>query len=181
MIVQQHLEQFYLENGIPEDGGASDKTFQFKIIGLNLTLPNPEFRRKVTHIHDIQHVLFDCDVSWEGEAFIAGWEISTGMWKHFPVGFLSLWAMGYSFWVHPKSVYQGFRKGTVCKGIIELGLSKKDLLESNLELLRMKVEISNKQANKVTTNLLFFFSLFLSQLFLIFPLILLILLIGAVI
>ncbi|MFT4756031.1 MAG: hypothetical protein ACI91R_000668 [Vicingaceae bacterium] len=32
----------------------------------------------------------------KGEAFISGWEISTGMFKNLPLGFLSLWAMGYS-------------------------------------------------------------------------------------
>ena len=94
MTIKNLLNEFYLENGIPIDGGVDDKTFKFNAFGLTMNLPNPEFRRKSLYIHDIQHVVNNCDISWKGEAFIAGWEIATGMWKHFPIGLLSLWAFG---------------------------------------------------------------------------------------
>ena len=110
MTLDKHLEKFYKENNIPIDGGINDTSFNFKVFGINLKLPNPKFRRDAIHIHDLQHVLNNCDTSWKGESFISGWEISTGMWKYFPLGLLSLWAMGYGIWLYPKDIYLGYKK-----------------------------------------------------------------------
>jgi hypothetical protein len=76
-----------------------------KVFFLYLTLPNPKFRKELTHIHDIQYVLNNCDTSWKGEGFISGWEIGTGFWKHFAINLFILWAFGYSLWLYPKSVF----------------------------------------------------------------------------
>ena len=129
MTIEKLLNEFYSKNGIPKDGGVDDSTFEFKAFGLKLILPNPKFRRKAVYIHDIQHVLHNCDTSWKGESFIAGWEISTGMWRYFLLSFLSLWAMGYGLWQYPKSVFLGFKKGLNNKGIIDLPVSKSELMK----------------------------------------------------
>ena len=136
MTLEKILDEFYIKNGIPKDGGIDNETFEFKVFGLNLNLPNPKFRREALHIHDIQHILNNCDTSWKGEGFISGWEISTGMWKHFRLGLLSLWAMGYSLWIYPRSVFNGFKKGLNDIGIIDLKISKSDFLKMEFEELR---------------------------------------------
>ena len=135
MTVEQLLIEFYQQNGIPKDGGVDDTSFIFKVFGLKLRLPNPKFRREALHIHDIQHILHGCDTSWKGEGFIAGWEISTGIWKHFRLGLMSLWAMGYSLWLYPQSVFQGYKKGLNNIGIIDLKLSKSEFLQLNYQQL----------------------------------------------
>ncbi|GGD10863.1 hypothetical protein [Hyunsoonleella pacifica] len=138
MTLEKLLDEFYVKNGIPQNGGIDNKTFEFKVFGLKLNLPNPKFRREALHIHDIQHILSNQDTSWKGEGFIAGWEISTGMWKHFRLGFMSLWAMGYSLWIYPKSVYNGFKKGLNDIGIIDLKISKLDFMKMEYsELLKI--------------------------------------------
>ena len=58
------------------------------VLRIQLKLPNPQFRKDIIHIHDIQYLFNDFDTSWKGEGFIAGWEISTGLWKHFQFVFL---------------------------------------------------------------------------------------------
>jgi hypothetical protein len=141
MKIDNLLSEFYLQNGLPENGGIQTNTFSMKVFGLNLKFPNPKFRRDALHIHDIQHVLNSCDTSWKGEGFIAGWEIVTGMWKYFPLGFLSLWAMGYSLWIHPKAVLEGFKKGLNDVGIIDIKKTKEEFLQMELEEL---VRLSSK-------------------------------------
>ena len=66
MTLDKHLEEFYKENNIPIDGGFNDTSFNFKVFGIKLKLPNPKFRRDAIHIHDLQHVLNHCDTSWKG-------------------------------------------------------------------------------------------------------------------
>ena len=72
------VKEFYLKNKIPKNGGINDNTFQVKFFSINLSFPNPKFRKDLIHIHDIEHILNDCDTSWKGEGFIVGWEIGTG-------------------------------------------------------------------------------------------------------
>ena len=142
MTLEKLLTDFYIDNGIPENGGVDKATFEMIIFGLTLKLPNPTFRKKVIHIHDIQHILNGCDTSWKGEAFIAGWEFSTRFWRYFPICIFSLWAMGYSLWMYPKVVFRGYKKGLNAVGIIDLKISKSDFMRMEFEELK---SITKKQ------------------------------------
>ena len=147
------------------------------MFGINLKLPNPKFRRDAIHIHDLQHVLNHCDTSWKGESFISGWEISTGMWRHFPLGFFSLWAMGYGIWLYPKAIYLGYQKGLSEKGIIDLKMPKKQLLEMECEELGSRIKKDKANNFGVSQNLMFMVWAIISQIVLLAPIIFIILVI----
>ena len=136
MTVQQALKEFYIKNNLTADGGEESDWFYMDFWLFKLKLPNPEFRKRVIHIHDIQHALYKQDISWRGEAFIAGWEMATGLWKYPPIGFMSVWAMGFSLCIYPKQVYKGFKEGWGNKGIIDLKKTKEVLLAMSIETLR---------------------------------------------
>lgn len=173
MTLEKLLNEFYIKNGIPKNGGMDNTTFEFKVFGIKLNLPNPKFRREALHIHDIQHILNDCDTSWKGEGFISGWEISTGMAKHFPLGFLSLWAMGYSLWIYPKSVFRGFKKGLNDVGIIDLNKSKSEFMKMTFEELKTMTTKQNHTKMGILKWFKFIIWVLSSQIVLLFPLILL--------
>lgn len=174
MTLDKLLTQFYIDNGIPENGGVDKDTFEMQVLGIKLTLPNPKFRKEVIHIHDIQHILNKCDTSWKGEAFIAGWELSTGFWKYLPICFFSFWAMGYSLWLYPKSVINGYKKGLNNIGIIDLNISESDFMKMEYTQL---VDITSKSKHTdmgVLQWFLFLFWSLVSQLVFLFPLILIV-------
>ena len=177
MTLSKHLEEFYKRNNIPIDGGVNDSSFNFKVFGINLKLPNPKFRRDAIHIHDLQHVLNKCDTSWKGESFIAGWEISTGMWKYFPLGLLTLWAMGYGIWLYPKDIYLGYKKGLTNKGIIDLKISKQQFLKMELTELVSLTKKDNPKSSKLIQNFNFIFWVLISQIILLAPIILVLVLV----
>ena len=177
MTLAKHLEKFYKENNIPIDGGVNDTSFNFKVFGINLKLPNPKFRRDAIHIHDLQHVLNNCDTSWKGESFISGWEISTGMWKYFPLGLLSLWAMGYGIWLYPKDIYLGYKKGLSDKGIIDLKIPKNQFLEMEFDELVSLTKKDKSNSSSFLQNLMFFVWTIISQIVLLAPILLIILVI----
>lgn len=172
MILEKHLNEFYKQNNIPKDGGYGDAFFKFSVFGLDLNLPNPKFRRDAIHVHDLQHVLNNCDTSWKGESFISGWEIATGMWKYFPLGLLSLWALGYGFWLYPKQAYLGYKKGLTNHGIIDLQISKSAFLKMEFQELVERTHKTNVQNLRFTHYINFMFWLILSQLLLLFPILL---------
>ena len=177
MKIERLLTDFYKENGLPEGGGIDKKTFEMKVLGINLTLPNPKFRKDVTHIHDIQHILNNCDTSWKGESFISGWEISTGMWKYFPLGLLSLWAMGYGIWLYPKDIYLGYKKGLSDKGIIDLKIPKNQFLEMEFDELVSLTKKDKSNSSSFLQNLMFIVWIIISQIVLLAPILLIILVI----
>ncbi len=170
MTISKELQQFYKENKLPEKGGEDNDWFYLHFKLFSLKLPNPAFRKKVIHIHDVQHVLYNCDTTWKGESFISGWEIATGMWKHFPIGLFSLSGMGIGLFLHPKEVYKGYKTGLQCKALIDLKIPKKELL--NFSVSELKTIIKKENPVKVN-SLLFLFWCFISIIFNLFPLLIL--------
>lgn len=171
MTISQSLQAFYTDNNFPADGGESENYFDLKFKFFSLKLPNSQFRKDVIHIHDIQHILYNCDTSWKGEAFIAGWEIGTKMWKHFPIGMMSLWAMGFSLLNHPKEVLKGYKSGINSIGIIDLEIDKKALLNLSIDELK---SIIQKKKTKNLNWFSFLFWFFVSEVVFLFPLLILI-------
>ena len=174
MTLDKLLAEFDKRNKISSDGGINKNTFGIKVFGIILALPNPKFRKDVPHIHDIHHILNKCNTTWKGEAFIAGWEISTGFWKDFPICIFSLWAMGYSLWLHPKTVLKGFKKGLNNIGVIDLKISKSELMKTEYDQL---IKITTKEKNieiGIVEWIQFLFWLLISQIIFLFPLILII-------
>lgn len=169
MTLEKHLTNFYKENGIPEKGGVDKNTFEMDVLGIQLKLPNPQFRKDVIHIHDIQHLLNDCDTSWKGEGFIAEWEISTGLWKHFPICIFSIWAIGYSLWIYPKAVYNGFKKGLNDIGIIDLKIKEADFMKMEFDDLVQITQKSTHTRMGVIQWIQFLFWCFLGQLLFLSP------------
>ncbi|WP_299623975.1 hypothetical protein [uncultured Tenacibaculum sp.] len=133
MTVSQKLDSFYIENNLAEHGGENENFFYLHFKLFSLKLPNSEFRKKVVYIHDIQHVLFDCDTTWKGEAYIAGWEIATGIWKHLPIGIMSIWAMGFSLLFYPKEVIDGYKKGLHYNGLIDQEIDKSSIMNLTVD------------------------------------------------
>ena len=146
MTLREQLDEFYSKYDIPAEGGVNDKTFEVPLPVFTLTLPNFPWRQRMLFIHDLEHILNEQDTTWQGEIFIASWEISTGFFKNFPVILFPLWTMGWGFWKHPVAVFRGFRKGHTDKGIARLKIDKDRLL--NLELHQLRELTLNKRAHR---------------------------------
>lgn len=153
MNLREYLNNFYQTYNIPEEGGIDDKTFEVPLPFFTLVLPNFSWRKRMLYVHDLEHILNNQDTTWQGEIFIASWEISTGFLKNFPILLFPLWTMGWGLWAHPKSVFRGFRKGNTDKGIAHLDIEKTKLLE--LDLFQLQQLTLNKRENR--PHLFYFF------------------------
>jgi len=171
MKISLALSNFYSQNNLSPDGGENEDYFYLTFKLFSIKLPNSDFRKKMVYIHDIQHVLYNKDITWQGEAFIAGWEIATGLGKKLPIGLFSLWAMGFSLLIHTKDVLEGYKKGLLVKGIIDLNIPKEEILNYDINLLR---SIIKKEAPREYQFLKYSFWVLLSQIIFWFPLLFLI-------
>lgn len=93
-----------------------------------------------------------------------------------PIGFMSLWAMGFSLLNYPKEVLKGYKAGLKCKGIIDLKLSKTQLL--NLSIDELKQLITKKKPTKMNVFqwCIFIFWILISEIIFLFPFLLIIVL-----
>jgi hypothetical protein len=170
MTLHEHLDQFYHTYNIPEEGGVTDKTFDVPLPGFTLTLPNSPWRRKMLYIHDLEHILNEQDTSWKGEMFIASWEIATGYYRNFPIIIFPLWTMGWGLWIHPKTIFTAFRKGSSDRGIARLNLEKKELLQ--LDLLQLQsLTLNRRQRTRFSFSIRFIVWSLVTQLVFLFPVI----------
>ena len=173
MTLRNHLELFYTNYNIPPNGGIEDAVFEVPLPYFTLTLPNFSWRKKMLYIHDLEHILNKQDTSWQGEIFIASWEISTGFFRNFPVLIFPLWTMGWGLWVNRKTVYKAFKKGHSDKGIARLQLSQDELLEMNLIDLQGLTLLKRHNRNNTLLYLKFTFWSLISQLVFLFPVLIL--------
>jgi hypothetical protein len=155
MNLREQLDNFYQTYNIPEEGGIDDKTFEVPLPFFTLVLPNFSWRKRMLYVHDLEHILNNQDTTWQGEIFIASWEISTGFFKNFPILLFPLWTMGWGLWAHPKSVFRGFRTGHTDKGIAHLDIEKSKLLE--LDLFQLQQLTLKKRPNRSRSFYLFKF------------------------
>lgn len=169
MNLQQHLNDFYVQYNIPENGGEDDKTFEVPLPFFKLILPNFSWRKKMLHVHDLEHILNQQDTTWKGEIFIASWEIATGFWKYFPVCIFPLWTMGWGLWKHPSSVLKGFRKGSADRGIANLEIPKYQLLTMDFEQLCELTEHKAMPKSRLFSKLKLISLILISQLVFLSP------------
>ena len=173
MTIRDQITQFRIDNNIPVDGGEDDDWFIVKVGFITVKLPNPSWRKKVIHLHDIHHLLNNCDTSWKGEAYIAGWEIATGFWSVFPVCVYVFLAMAYSLFIKPLDVYRGYRDGINFTGPVKLNIDKPTIMKMELTQLKEMIEKPGKHPMRFANWLEFVFWALVSELIILVPLLLL--------
>ncbi len=102
---------YFLDNGLPGDGGYSDRWVRVSFLGVPMVFPNTEARRRAVRYHDLHHVLTEYRTDWPGEAEIAAWEIASGCRGFVVAWVLNLFAMGAGMGLVPKRTYRAFVRG----------------------------------------------------------------------
>tara|TARA_B110000027_G_C15885517_1_gene197375 strand:+ start:194 stop:469 length:276 start_codon:yes stop_codon:yes gene_type:complete len=82
--------------------------------------------------------------------------------------------MGYSLWIYPKAVFNGFKKGLNAIGIIELKISKADFMRMEFEELERITRKSNPTEMGIVHWLQFIFWSLISEVVFLFPFFLLV-------
>ena len=85
--------------------------------------------------------------------------------------------MGYGIWLYPKDIYLGYKKGLSNKGIIDLKISKQQILEMELNELVSLTKKDKSNRFGILQNLIFIVWAIISQIVLLAPILLIILVI----
>lgn len=153
MTIQEGLREFYSINHFDEDGGAN-KTFGWIKVGpISYPIPNPDARKKALYLHDIHHLITGYSTKWIGETAISAWELATGGWgKNFFVWMIIMGAFMIGIIVYPASTFKAFIRGRHCRSVVGLKMSKKDLLQMNINDLKQRVGLIEDPKYKATAT-----------------------------
>jgi hypothetical protein len=110
MTVSDELKNYWKENNLPVDGGASE-TFNKAQIG-RFYFRYPNLNGTALLLHDINHFLTGYPTTWKGEFQVSAWELSSGGRKGFPTTWIypiSLAILGLLF--YPLQTVSAYKNG----------------------------------------------------------------------
>jgi hypothetical protein len=112
MTIADALARYYVEQGLPADGGESERWFHIHVGRFTIPAPNPPARRKAVFYHDVNHILTGYDnVFSRGEMVIAGYEIGNGCGPYWIAWLINLGMFLLGLLLHPRLTFQAFVRG----------------------------------------------------------------------
>lgn len=132
---------YFEANGFGEDGGYSKPTVTVTILGIPLSFPNTEGRKKAVVFHDMHHVVTGYQTSNLGEAEIGAWELGSGCGAYPAAWVLNTLALTMGIVQRPGRVFRAFVRGRHTHNLY--GRSAETLL--GREVGDLKTELGLKQ------------------------------------
>ncbi len=172
--IKHHLAAFYGENpDFGEDGGIHDKWAWLDFKFFRIPFPNPKSRSEILYLHDINHLVNQYDTSWQGEASVSAWEVSSGLGRFVTGWFFALLGMGIGLFFYPKKVYTAFLRGQITLSIFSMDIPKAEIMEMTLKELKVKTrhhQLDNiVQKPSIIIKLKFIYYALLSTLIILLP------------
>jgi hypothetical protein len=151
--VAQALNAFYAQHDFGDDGGINSDVAYVKIGPINFPIPNTQARKEAIWLHDLHHLLNGYATDWPGEGRVSAWELATGGFGvKIYVWALVLMAMSVGILFYPTGTFRAFVRGTYCRPIVGLGLSKHELMQLPVSELQRRVGIDPQRTYPVRTS-----------------------------
>lgn len=138
---------YFEANGFGEDGGYSKPTVTVTILGIPLSFPNTEGRKKAVVFHDMHHVLTGYQTSNLGEAEIGAWELGSGCTTYPVAWVLNTLALTMGMVQRPGRVFRAFIRGRHSRNLY--GRDAESLLDR--EVGELKAELGLRDASPSMT------------------------------
>jgi hypothetical protein len=144
MTIQQELENYWHQNGLPQNGGADDLFNEAKIGKFSFKYPNLDGKALI--LHDLNHLITGYETNWEGECQVSAWELASGGRIGYPRTWIypiSLVFLGII--ICPLKTLKAFKNGRNCLNTFVLSLKYDIFNLSKKELISLS--FSNKINN----------------------------------
>lgn len=102
---------YFEANGFGEDGGYSKATVTVTVLGVPVTIPNTEGRKRAVVFHDMHHVLTGYATTNIGEAEIGAWELGSGCWRVRTAWVLNTASLILGVFTNPTRLFRAFVRG----------------------------------------------------------------------
>jgi hypothetical protein len=141
--VSDHLEKFYLDYNLGENGGNHLPYVTLKIGKFfKFYIPNWDNRRRAVLRHDIHHLLTGYKSELLGEFEIAAWEIGSGCMDYFAAYLLNSGGLLAGLLIYPRPSFKAFLLGCRTTNLYQLNIDDKSLKNSTIEELRKQIGLN---------------------------------------
>ena len=129
---------WYKRNGIPADGGASEKVAKAPFGPITLYVPNFSARMGSLERHDLHHILLNAPTSVAGEAIVGAFETAAGCGSFWVSWFLEPQNIIFGLVLCPRDTYRTFLLGRRSKSLFH-GPFQSGWIEMSVGELRKKI------------------------------------------
>jgi hypothetical protein len=145
-------KRYFMANGIPADGGASEKWARYKIGSLSLiAFPNFQHRMDAIVRHDLHHIILNLDTTSLGEGLIAAWELGSGCGGYWISWCLESQALWWGVILAPQKTFDLFVLGRHSKNYFHEALpedlSQRTVGESRQQILPLEINSLTPRAS----------------------------------
>jgi len=148
---------YFEHNGIPADGGYTQRWIKVTQNRLPLYLLNTAPRRRAVPYHDLHHVLTGYDTSNTGEAEISAWEVAAGTWPHWFALFIDLAGLAIGLFIAPMRTFHAFARGRRSRSLYAEPLSD-ELLSNPIGTTRKRLGIAAVPCHETGVDAILFVS-----------------------
>ena len=143
LTVGEALARFYADHDFGDEGGINDAFAYAKVGPFSIPIPNTAARKEVIWLHDLHHLLNNYDTTWAGEGQVSAWEMAAGGFgTKLYIWLLVLMAGSTGVLFFPGVTFRAFVRGTSCRSIMSLGLSKDQLKLLLVSSLKQQIGIN---------------------------------------
>lgn len=129
---------YYKENGIPLDGGASEKISKAVFGPLVLYVPNFPHRVAALQRHDLDHILLNADITMRGEAVVGAFETAAGCGRFWIAWLLEPQNIIFGLILCPRATIKAFLLGRRSQSLFH-GPFREEWLEMDVGALRQTI------------------------------------------
>lgn len=138
--ISDHLEKFYIDYHLGEDGGIHLRYVTLEITSfLTIYIPNWDNRRKAVLRHDIHHLLTGYKSELLGEFEIAAWEIGSGCMHYFAAYLLNSGGLLAGILIYPRHTFKAFVLGCHSTNLYNLNISDSELKNASISELKRQI------------------------------------------
>jgi hypothetical protein len=154
--LQAALAKYFKLNGLPSDGGVTDKWARYKIGPFQLVaFPNFQHRVRAIARHDLHHIINNLDTSALGEGLIAAWELGSGCGPYWISWCMEPQALWWGILLAPKKTFALYLLGRHSQNLFHCSYDEALRLNSVGEL-RASLLPADSQFHPTLTDFLVF-------------------------
>ncbi len=145
---------YFEANGFGEDGGYSKATVTVTVLGIPVTIPNTEGRKRAVVFHDMHHLVTGYATNNIGEAEISAWELGSGCWEVRAAWVLNTGGLLLGVFTNPSRLFRAFVRGRQSANLY--GRDAEALLRRPVDEVRRELGLAKEPGPASLTDVLAF-------------------------
>lgn len=145
---------YFEANGFGEDGGYSKATVTITVLGIPVTIPNTQGRKRAVVFHDMHHVLTGYATTNLGEAEIGAWELGSGCREVRAAWVLNTGSLVLGVFTSPARLFRAFVRGRQTANLY--GRDAEALLRRPVDEVRRELGLDDEPGPATTRDVVGF-------------------------